>query len=164
VAAWKRWSLIGTAHAHPGHDFAGGVVGELTGTWTVDLLAPDLELGIADCYEGDYATGRITALPDPVAVVEGTATVGDTTSPFRFESAPDQEITGIAFDAVIDAAFPPTGIGLTVDLGHALSFVDWATPDGDDDGVLTSADGTIANSFSFGVVSTPTWQLRLETE
>ncbi|MCK6528291.1 hypothetical protein L6R50_12280 [Myxococcota bacterium] len=36
-------SPLGTAHAHPGHDFAGSVSGEWLGTATVDLLGGDFD-------------------------------------------------------------------------------------------------------------------------
>lgn len=161
ASVWD-WSLISTAHAHPGHDFAGDVAGELTGTWTLDLLGDDVELGTAACYEGDYATGRLTVLPDPVAVLEGTVTVDGVSLPFRFEEGPDQEITGLDFDPIIDAAQPPAGIDLAVDLGHALSYSDWTAGDTDGDGTLTIADGSFANTVKFGLVSTPTWILTTE--
>lgn len=51
---------------------------------------------------------------------------------------------------------------LGVDLAHALSFVDWTTPDADGDGALTEADGALANTVLFGVVATPTFTLTLE--
>ena len=74
---WSGWSPIRAARAHPGHDFAGDVAGELVGTWTVDLLGDDLELGNAACYEGTYASARLTLLPDPTVLLEGVAQVED---------------------------------------------------------------------------------------
>lgn len=156
------WSLIPAAHAHPGHDFAGDVAGELTGTWTLNLIGEDLRLGEAACYEGDYATGRLTVLPEPVARLAGTATLGGTTLPFLFELAPDQEITGLSFGAEMSADEPPGGIGLGVDLAHIFSFVDWQEGDTDGDGTLTVSDGTFGNTLLFGLVATPTWTIRLE--
>ena len=157
-----RWSPIPVAHAHPGHDFAGDVAGELTGTWTVDLLGGDTILGDAACYEGDYATGRISLLPDRATVLAGTATVDGMATPFRFEVAPDQEITGLSFETTISASAPPSGVHLSADLAHALSFVDWRTADADGDATLTTADGALANTVVFGVVATPTWTLAPE--
>jgi hypothetical protein len=159
--AW-RWSPIATAQAHPGHDFAGDVAGELTGTWTLDLLGGDALLGDASCYEGEYATGRISLLADPVSVFAGTATVDGVATPFRFEVAPDQEITGLSFETTMAADTPPSGISLSVDLAHALSFADWRTIDADADGTLTTADGALANTVLFGLVATPTWTLTPE--
>lgn len=158
----RSWPLISTAHAHPGHDFAGDVVGELTGTWTVDLLGPDTALGDAACYEGDTATARLSLLPEPAAIIEGTATVDGAPRSFAFSLAPDQEITGLPFQATLDAAAPPAAFALSVDLAHALSFVDWRTPDEDGDDLLTTADGELGNTVLFGVVSSPSFTLVLE--
>lgn len=154
--------FVSTAYAHPGHDFAGDVGGELLGTWTLDLLGPPAELGAASCYEGSYATGRVNIEPSPAVTVEGTATTAAGDVAFRFVVEPDQEITGIPFTAELDADAPPAGIALGVDLAHALSFVDWTTADADGDGVLTEADGALANTVVFGVVATPTFTLTLE--
>lgn len=158
----RSWSLIPTAHAHPGHDFAGDVAGELTGTWAADLLGEDTPLGEAACYDGEYATARLHLLPDPVAVLAGTATVQGQARAFSFELAPDQEITGLPFEANLDADAPPSGIALSVDLGHSLSFVDWTTPDDDGDDLLTTADGELGNTVLFGVVSSPSFSVTLE--
>lgn len=158
------WLFGSTAHAHPGHDFAGDVAGELTGTWTVDLLGDELHLGDANCYSGDYATGHFALVPDPNLVLAGTATVGDTPRAFRFALAPDQDITGLPFIETIDADAPPARIRLSVDLAHSLSFVDWNTTDDDNDDVLTLNDGNLANTVLFGVVSTPSFSLLLENE
>lgn len=146
--------LVPAAAAHPGHDFAGDVAGELLGMWTLDLLA-DNTLGDAACYDGEYATGRVSILSP--AVFAGTAIVDGVATPFRFEVAPDQEITGLPF--VTTFAGSPRTIVLGVDLAHALSFVDWRTLDADGDDTLTTADGAIANTALFGVVATPTWTL-----
>lgn len=159
---WTPPRLVATAHAHPGHDFAGQIGGELVGSWTLDLLAAPVDLGAASCYTGAYATGRLNLEPSPEVTLEGVATTPTGDVPFRFAVQPDQEITGVPFEVVIDEAAPPAGITLGVDLEHALSFVDWATPDADSDGVLTTADGLLANTVLFGVVATPTFTLTLE--
>lgn len=152
--------LVSSAYAHPGHDFDGAVSGELAGTWTLDLLAAT-ELGTAGLYEGAYATARVGIAP-PVRLA-GTAITAGGARPFRFTLAPDQALTGIPFEFTVSAAAPPSGLAVGVDLGHALSFVDWAAPDTDGDGVLTEADGAaVANTATFGVVATPTWSLRVE--
>lgn len=158
----RSWSLIPTARAHPGHDFAGAVAGELTGTWTVDLLGEDTPLGEAACYDGAYATARVHLLPEPLAVLEGIATVQGEARAFSFGLAPDQEITGLPFAVTLDADAPPSGITLSVDLSHALSFVDWTTPDDDGDALLTTADGELGHTVRFGVVSSPSFSITLE--
>jgi hypothetical protein len=164
--ATARWTPrvpgVSAALAHPGHDFAGSVAGELTGTWTLDLLADSTRLGDASCYEGDYATARLTLLPDPAAAFTGTVSVAGVDRAFRLDLTPDQAITGILFEATLSAEAPPAGLTLSFDLAHALSFVDWSTPDADGDGVLTTADGPVANTALFGLVATPTYTLYLE--
>lgn len=162
AARHRPWSLVSTAHAHPGHDFAGEVAGELTGTWTVDLLGEQTLLGDASCYDGEVATARVRLDPDPGVRLEGTATVDGEVRPFAFAVAPDQEVTGIAFAATLDADAVPAGVAVSVDLAHALSFVDWTTPDGDGDGLLTVGDGELENTVLFGIVSSPSYSLTLE--
>lgn len=163
ATAWRRpWpSLISTAHAHPGHDFTGGVSGELLGTWTLDPLGEPVDLGPAKMLDGPYATARLHLDETPALHLSGEAAVDGTPVPFMLELGHQQEITGIAFDADVDPDAPPTGLVLGVDLAHALSFIDWHTPPGDD-GVLTSADGAVQNTLTFGVVSAPTWTLATE--
>ena len=150
------------AHAHPGHDFAGGVGGELLGTWTVDLLAGPIDLGAASVYDGAFGTGRLTLPEGGVVRLQGAASTADGARAFAFEVAPDAAVTGIPFQVTLDAEHPPRAIVLSVDVGHALSFVDWSTPDEDADGVLTTADGLLTNTVSFGVVATPSFTLQLE--
>jgi hypothetical protein len=159
ASALRALSPIQAAYAHPGHDYPGDVAGELLGTFTVDVLAPDSELGVARCYEGAYATGRVT-LAGAVAAISGTYTsaAGDAW-PFRFEVDADQEIAGIPFEATMSAGDPPTSVDVRFDLHGALSHVDWTAPDTDADGALTNADETYSNTVRFGVVATPSWTL-----
>lgn len=140
--ATASWGLVQAAYAHPGHDYPGDVAGELLGTFTVDLLAPDVTLGTADCYTGAYATGRV-ALTGTAAVLAGDRDG----APFRFEIAADQEIVGIPFEVTLSGDAPPEAIALRFDPAAALSFTDWDAPE------------TWQNTVTFGVVATPTWSL-----
>lgn len=158
TASWSLPSLSSTAWAHPGHDFAGEVGGELVGTFEVDVLGEERELGIAECFEGTYATARFD-LRGPVEL-EGIATVDGQDRPFRFHFEAEEDISGVPFEAVIEPGDP--SVLLAIDLEHALSFVDWRTPDDDGDAVLTLSDGQIANTFTFGVHSTATYTMNLE--
>lgn len=155
----RLFPLIPAAQAHPGHDFTGDVAGELAGTWTLDLLA-DAELGSVSCYEGELASAQITLLPDPAALLEGTASINGIDLPFSLPLAPDQDITGIPLTATLAAEAPPAGLDLTVNPGHMLSFIDWTDTDGD--GAITPADGTVANTALFGLVATPSFLITLE--
>lgn len=143
--AWlERLSGVSAAYAHPGHDYPGDVAGELLGTFTVDLLAADASLGVAPCYEGTFATGRV-AVAGTVAVLAGEH---DGAS-FRFEVAAEQEIIGIPFAVTLDDAAPWSSIDLRFDPARALSFVDWGAPE------------EWNNEALFGVVATPTWSLEV---
>jgi hypothetical protein len=154
-------SLIPMAMAHPGHDFAGDVAGELTGAWTLDLLGESSILGDATIYEGDFADARLT-LPDAeTATFRGTATLPDsTTRDFDFVVNKAHDLTGIPYVDTLFASSPPSGLALGVNLPHMLSFVDWTTPDSDGDGLLTTADGDLANTVTFGVTATPSWSMQ----
>jgi len=155
----RALSPIQAAYAHPGHDYPGDVAGELLGTFTVDLLAEDAELGDAACYEGDYATGRVS-LAGIAALVAGTYTnaAGDS-RPFRFEVTADQDIVAIPFETTMSLADPPEAVSLRFDLAAALAYVDWTAPDTDGDGTLTIADADYDNTVRFGIVATPSWSL-----
>lgn len=155
-------ALVASAWAHPGHQDDGAVSAELLGAWTVDLLAGEAALGRADALEGPLATARLHLPGDVPAVLVGEAVVGEAARAFRFEVAPDQELAGLPLDGALDAAAPPARLVLEVDLAHALSFVDWGTPDADADGALTVADHPLENTVPFGLVSIPTFTLTLE--
>ena len=161
VAVLSAFSLFGTAYAHPGHDYPGDVAGELLGTFTVDLLAPDAELGLARCYEGSFSTGRVTVSGTVATVAGQHRDASGTARPFRFEVTADDDIVGIPFEALLLAGNPPEHVALRFDLAHALAFVDWSAPDTDGDGVLTVADDVYGNTVRFGVLATPTWSLAL---
>jgi hypothetical protein len=155
-------ALGGTAaYAHPGHDYPGDVAGELLGTFTVDLLGAPDELGPAVCYDGRYATAR-------VSVAGAFATFGGTYSPqggapvpFHFVVSADQDILDLPFEVTLDAAAPPDAILVTFDVGRVFSYVDWSEGDTDADGVLTDADGSFGNTIRFGAVASPTWAVAL---
>lgn len=62
---------IPTAYAHPGHEAAGDVVGELLGTWSIDLLDGPTELGVASAIEGPVSWADAT-LAGPALTLAGT--------------------------------------------------------------------------------------------
>ncbi len=161
-------SPLSVAHAHPGHDFSGDVAGELTGTFTVDLLSSAREVGTAHCYEGDYATARLVldgasdGTGKPIARLGGVALLTNGASvPFDFSMALYHEITGIPFVYTLNAQTPPAAVNITVDVPALLSYVDWSTPDGDGDGLLTLEDGKLANTAPFGLVATPAYGISI---
>lgn len=161
-SAWLRalWP-VSEAVAHPGHDPSGSVAAELLGTFTVDLLGDDVPLGVADGYEGAFATGRVH-VAGTAASFTGTFTPpGGEPLPLSIDVAADQDVLGIPFPETLDAEAPPASVDLRFDLAAALAFVEAQVVDEDGDGALTAADATFANTVRFGVVATPTWSLTL---
>ena len=144
--SWADW-LLPTAYAHPGHDSAGPVAGELLGEYPIDLAADEVALGFAPLYEGDYGGAELSYVGAArfVGTVDGR--------PFAITVTPDQHITAIPFDARFTMADAPV-LELSIDAAWMLSFVDWDDlPDDDGDGILTEADGDVANLVRFGLHS-----------
>jgi hypothetical protein len=147
------------AWAHPGHDFAGDVVGELLGSFTVDLLGEDTPIGEATCYAGATETATIQ-LAGEVRLV-GVATVDGVDRPFRLIVTEDTLVDGIPFEATI-AAESPSPLLVLADPAELLSHVDLRTPDADGDGALTIADGVVENTLRFGARSVLAWSITAE--
>lgn len=154
--AAKRWSLVPTAYAHPGHGASGETAGELLGAWTVDLLGAPVSLGSAGIYEGSLETASIDVEEVRLA---GTATVDGADVALDLVLEPDAPVAGVPFPVEVDADAPPSGITLSVDLAHALSAISWPRCDTDRDGVVTAEDDTDAAE---GVASASTWVLTLD--
>ncbi|MEZ4320228.1 MAG: hypothetical protein R3F61_22305 [Myxococcota bacterium] len=157
VVAWFP-SLVASARAHPGHEFAGSVRGELLGEWSLDLVGGDQVLGAGQGWEGDVATARFDAHG---LILVGTWSGPDGDVPFDIALDVDRSIVGIDALLTLDAS-RPDGLALGVDLPHALGFVEWDDTDGD--GTLTEADGTLANTVVFGITSSTTWALAPASE
>lgn len=156
VARWLP-SLVGTATAHPGHEFAGSVRGELLGSWTLDLVGPPTDLGTAEGWEGDVATASFDA---GTLVLAGTWTGPEGSVPFDLEVEVDRPIVGVESLFSLDADEPPS-LSLSAHVDHALGFVEWAETDGD--GIVTAADGTLRNTALFGITSSTSWTLAQES-
>lgn len=154
--AWQ-WSLIPTAYAHPGHDPAGLTEGELLGTFEVDLLAGVTELGMAQVYDGVYATGRLDLGPGVVSFGGTYTPAGGAARAFRFEELVDRSVTQIPFEHTLEVGVAGT-VWVSVDPASVLGAIDWRTPAAGP--VLQVSDGLIVNTFPFGVASTRSWSLR----
>ncbi len=161
--SWRsRLAPIGSAWAHPGHDFSGDTVGELLGGWTLDLLGEPLELGEATCLEGSFATARFAIAGSPAAFFAGVATLADGSGlDFELELELDDEITGVPIGLELDAQAPPAGLALQAFPSTMLSFIQWSTPDEDGDPTLTTAEGTVLEELRFGVMSTASYGLEI---
>lgn len=157
-----RWtpSLVASAHAHAGHDFAGDVRAELLGSWSVDLLGDPTALGIADAYEAEIATASFQLGGDPTVELRGTWQDDGPVLPFALTLSFVEPVAGVPFSAQLDADAPPAGVTLRFDPAHALSFIDWTDEDGD--GALTPSDGTVENTTRFGLVSTASWTFEMK--
>ena len=160
-----RPALVPSAHAHPGHDFAGAAAGELLGDFEVDLRVGEQEIGLASMLEGDYASARLDWPADgPAVELAGTVTCpGGAALPFHFVIQEERQITGMELVAEVHADSPPTGLTLRLDLATMLGFTDWTTiSDEDSDGTLTDADATLGNTVSFGVRTSAAWTWEIE--
>ena len=159
ATAARAWTLPGVAHAHPGHDFSGDVMGELLGTWDLDLLAAPVELAAAACYSGDYETARLQV---GTARLQGRLARDGVDLPFDLVLDLEQaEVTGIplSWTLAAEGAVPTlvlTGAPQTMLAAAALA----QAADSDGDGQLTISDGTLANSAPFGLLTTPAWTIQ----
>jgi hypothetical protein len=161
--AWN-FSLLPTAYAHPGHDFAGSVAGEWLGEGALVLGGDEepgvaQELGIASCYTGDYATGRFQLRGDYV-IVGTVALAGGGEVLFRFTAPIDRLVSGVPFVARLAEEPAPRGVQLGVYTSLLLRWVDWSTDPVD--GELTLEDGALGNSVPFGLTSSASWMFTLD--
>lgn len=146
------WSPIATAHAHPGHDPAGDVTGELLGPWTLSPCSDPVFLGTGRGYEGAVGSGQL--------VLQGEAHLEATLDgmPVAITTTVDAPVAGLPLD------------GQLVDGIHAvLTFDPWLTlsvlptEDTDGDGLLTEHDDGVAEALRYGLTNPNTWTLSLET-
>ena len=122
VAVLPSWS--GTAVAHPGHDFAGPVRGELLGSWGLDLLG-SAALGRAEGFEGDVQTAALFA-----HTLQFRGTVDGV--PFDLDLPIQRPVEGVP--AALDLGPRTQSLRVAFDLEAALQLVYWE--DANEDGVL----------------------------
>jgi hypothetical protein len=147
-----RPSAVGLAHAHPGHDPAGDVTGEILGPWVLEPCVHTTSLGTGRGYRGDVGSGQLLLLGTAVlhAEVDGL--------PVRLEAELDDPVSGVALQAE-----------LTDGATARLAFDPWLTlsvlptVDTDGDGQLTTADEGALASFRYGLTNPNSWTLTLET-
>lgn len=142
----RRLSLIPVAHAHPGHDdhdHGHADVGELLGTFEVDLRAGDTVLGDARVFAGHVHDAQFHLRPDPTLVIEGTRRTATVDRSFRFELTPDLEVDDLDVRAHVQENRSGQSFALRIDLARLLSEVDWETPDANGDDLLTVDEGEI---------------------
>lgn len=138
------------AHAHPGHDFAGSIRGELLGSWELDLLS-NTELGLADGWEGEVETGRFDL---GRARLSGRWVSDAGTWPIDVEVDLDETVSNIDALTRFDPTSPQT-MTLTFDSSVATGF--FVFDDTDGDGSFTEADEAFLNTVVFGLASSASW-------
>lgn len=137
---FATWLLIPTAHAHPGHYQPGDALGQFLGAAVVDVLAPQVRLGLGDGVTGLYRSARVTLkaptaetgpLGTQVAFAEGEASKGGKTVFFRLAadtadvaaSAVSGNVDGCEFEAT-DVSSDGT-VTLTIDPTVWFQLVDF---------------------------------------
>ncbi len=100
------WSLmVPAAHAHPGHETGGAVLGERPGPFDARFGAgADESLGTATLLEGALRGGNLTVREASV-LLSGEATKGGVPHPFELEVpiAAATRVEGIIFDLTVTA-------------------------------------------------------------
>jgi hypothetical protein len=146
------WSPFASAWAHPGHDPAGDVTGEVIGPWDLDPCGPAAELGVGLGYDSEVASGEL--------ILRGRATLVGALDglPVDLDLDLDHPVTGIPLFADLHDG---DRVRLAVDLDFVLSFL--SVDDTDGDGVLTIADDGVAASFTYALTNPNAWSLQLES-
>lgn len=151
------WLLTPTvAGAHPGHEGAGDVRGELLGRFPLDLLGLPIALGSAQVYSGSIAS---LSLGVGEARIEGSLRREGQQWPVAFHlDLGGERVEGIPVSLELAAE----GAAPTLVLrGDVAAFADAAllgqASDTDGDGMIGLADGTLENSLAFGLRSTTIW-------
>jgi hypothetical protein len=162
--AWLMSVLLPTAHAHPGHEESGQILGELFGSFVLDFVDGDgVELGLATLIVGEYTAAnfrfrRASAdeLPegDPLightALLTGTASKAEQVIAFSIaiDSPLDRQLIGAPFESeVSEQSMVALGVQL-LDTDpyagkHLFDGIDFAaldTADGVDDGMVALID------------------------
>lgn len=164
VGAWLIGLLLPSAHAHPGHDESGSVIGELAGAFVLDFVAGDgVELGQATLIVGEYGTANFDfrrasadelADGDPLIghtlLLVGTASKDAQVIAFSIaiDSPLDLELIGAPFEyEVTEQSMVELGVQLldTDSYGgdhllHGLDFAALDAADGSADGMVTLID------------------------
>lgn len=161
AAAWlglPGLGVVGTkaARAHPGHEGAGDVRGELPGAFPLDLLRPPISLGTAQVYSGQLDS---LSLGVGAAELRGTLQRDGQSLPFAFAlDLGGERVEGIVLGLDLPAEGPAPRLVLR---GDPSSFVARSllaqAEDTDGDGALGLADGSLENSLAFGLRSTTIW-------
>jgi hypothetical protein len=116
-----------SAKAHPGHYDEGGLMGEVTGTTVVDLLATTATtMPVGDGISGHHGSASITLCTDAgldgALLLEGTASRDGTDVGFRFVVQAPEVIEGIPVDVELGG---DGALVVHVDLAGLLGRVDF---------------------------------------
>jgi hypothetical protein len=101
----QRWFHVRTAHAHPGHYEEGGTVGEMLVPASVDLALGPTDLAPGPAISGTALSARFSFQSPPegehaadlgtqVVIVEGVATQGSESRPFRASAGVEDVLEG----------------------------------------------------------------------
>lgn len=161
---WLIGLLLPSAHAHPGHDESGSIIGELPGSFVLDFIAGEgVELGLATMIVGEYTAANFRfrrasadelAQGDPLightALLAGTASKADQVVQFSItiDSPLDRELIGAPFESVVsEQTMSALGVQLldtdSYEGGHLFDGVDFAAidaADGSSDGLVALVD------------------------
>ena len=100
LEALERWFSVRHAHAHPGHYEEGGTIGELLVPASADLASGMTDLGSGAGVTGTALSARFSFQSPPageyaadlgtsVVIIEGVATQGSESRPFRASASID---------------------------------------------------------------------------
>ncbi len=164
ASAWLLGLLLTTAHAHPGHNQGGEIIGELPGEFVLDFIdGSGDELGVATLIVGEYTAAnfrfrRASAdelpagdpLIDHTVILAGTASSGDQVVGFSIavDSPIDRELVGAPFETTVtEQSKAALGVRLLdtdpQEGDHLFDGIDFAAldaADGSVDGMVTLID------------------------
>jgi hypothetical protein len=167
--ALPRWFHVRTAHAHPGHYEEGGTIGEMLVPASVDLALGPTDLAPGAAITGTALSARFSFQSPPegeyaaelgasVAIVEGVATQGSESRPFRARAGVEDVLEGglpavVGCDLDQGAVQSDGAVTLDVRLSVWLDQVDFALVPASTDGskVELSRDGNPHKAFVRGL-------------
>lgn len=117
----RSFSLIGVAHAHPGHYKEGNAKGEMLTAASYDLIRGPTPLAEGEGVSGTFRSARFTfqspaqgsmasEMQSAVVIVEGTATKGSATKAFRLVGLVDDVLDADGEPKLDGCGFEPIDV------------------------------------------------------